>query len=213
MDARAWDERYAANDLVWSATPNQFVESELSGLPPGRALDLAAGEGRNALWLADRGWEVTAVDFSLAGLDKGRALQERHERGRDLHVDWVHADVLDYEAGPVPYDLVLLAYLQLTEDERRTAVRRAFGALRVGGTFFLVAHDSTNLTEGTGGPTSAEVLFTAEDVLSDLDGERFEVERAERVARLVPLADPVHTHEGDESRTAYDALVRLVRTA
>ena len=62
---------------------------------PGRALDLAAGEGRNALWLAERGWEVTAVDFSLAGLDKGRALQERHERGRDLHVDWVHADVLD----------------------------------------------------------------------------------------------------------------------
>ena len=212
MDARAWDERYAASELVWSATPNQFVASELEGLKPGRALDLAAGEGRNALWLADRGWEVTAVDFSLAGLDKGRTLQERHERGRDLHVDWVHADVLTYEPGPVPYDLVLLAYLQLTEDERRTAVRRAFGSLRVGGTFLLVAHDSTNLTEGTGGPTSPEVLFTAEEVLADLDGERFDVVRAERVERLVPAADPAHTHEGDESRTAYDALVRLVRT-
>ena len=83
----------------------------------------------------------------------------------------------------------------------------------MGGTFFLVAHDSTNLTEGTGGPTSAAVLYTAEEVLGDLDGERFDVERAERVERLVPSADPVHTHEGDESRTAYDALVRLVRTA
>jgi SAM-dependent methyltransferase len=212
MDARAWDERYAASELVWSATPNQFVASELEALRPGRALDLAAGEGRNALWLAERGWQVTAVDFSLAGLDKGRTLQERHERGRDLHVDWVHADVLGYDSGPVPYDLVVLAYLQLTDDERRTAVRRAFGALQVGGTFFLVAHDATNLTEGTGGPTSAEVLYTAEDVLADLDGERFDVERAERVERLVPPADPVHTHEGDESRTAYDALVRLVRT-
>ena len=212
MDARAWDEKYAASELVWSATPNQFVEAELAGLPRGRALDLAAGEGRNALWLAERGWEVTAVDFSLVGLDKGRALQERHPRGRDLHIDWVHADALTYESGPVPFDLSLVAYLQLVADERRAAVRRAFGALRVGGTFFLVAHDSTNLTEGTGGPTDPAVLYTAEEVLADLDGERFDVQRAERVERLVPSADPVHTHEGDVSRTAYDALVHLVRT-
>ena len=213
MDARAWDERYAASELVWSATPNQFVASELAGLKPGRAADLATGEGRNALWLAEQGWEVTAVDFSLAGLDKGRALQERHEHGRDLHVDWVHGDVLTFESGPVPYDLVVLAYLQLTEDERRTAVRRAFGALRQGGTFFLVAHDATNIDEGTGGPTDRAVLYSAEEVLADLDGERFEVEVAERVPRLVPPADDaVHAHEGDASRTAWDALVRLVRT-
>jgi SAM-dependent methyltransferase len=210
MDARAWDERYAASELVWSATPNQFVASELADLRPGRALDLAAGEGRNALWLADHGWDVTAVDFSLTGLDKGRTLQERHEHGRDLHVDWVHADVLTYDAGPVPYDLVLLAYLQLTEDERRTAVRRGFGSLRVGGTFFLVAHDTTNLTEGTGGPSSAAVLYTAEEVLADLDGERFDVERAERVERLVQPGDD---HRGEPARTAYDCLVRVVRTA
>jgi len=212
MDARAWDERYAASELVWSATPNQFVASELADLRPGRAADLAAGEGRNALWLAEQGWEVTAVDFSLTGLDKGRALQERHERGRDLHVDWVHGDVLTFESGPVPYDLVVLAYLQLTEDERRTAVRRAFGALREGGTFFLVAHDTTNLTEGTGGPTDASVLYTAEEVLGDLDGERFEVVRAERVRRVVPDTDAAHQHTGEGARTAFDALVRVVRT-
>jgi SAM-dependent methyltransferase len=213
MDARAWDERYAASGLVWSATPNRFVAEELADLAPGRALDVAAGEGRNALWLADRGWQVTAMDFSLVGLDKGRALQERHERGRDLHVEWLHADALTFDAGPVPYDLVVMAYLQLVAEQRRTAVRRAFAALREGGTFFLVAHDATNLTEGTGGPTDAAVLFTAEEVLADLDGERFEVQRAERVSRPVPVDDPAHTHVGDESRTAYDALVRLVRTA
>ena len=210
MDARAWDERYAASELVWSATPNQFVASELAGLPPGRALDLAAGEGRNSLWLAERGWDVTAVDFSLAGLDKGRTLQERHERGRDLRVDWVHADVLSYEPGAVPFDLTLLAYLQLPEDQRRTAVRRAFGTLHLGGTLFVVAHDATNLTEGTGGPPSPDVLYTAEEVLGDLDGERFDVERAERVARLV---EPDDAHRGEPARTAYDCLVRLVRTA
>ena len=205
MDARAWDERYAGTELLWSGTPNQFVAEELAGLSPGRVLDLAAGEGRNALWLADRGWRVTAVDFSQVGLEKGRLLAERH----GLDIRWVCADVLTYEPGPDPFDLVVLAYLQLTADERRTAVRSAFGSLRTGGTFFLVAHDSTNLTEGTGGPPDPTVLFTAEEVLSDLDGERFEVERADRVPRLV---QPDEAHRGAPARTAYDALVRLVRT-
>ena len=207
MDARDWDRRYEASELVWSAAPNRFVEAELAGLPPGRAVDLAAGEGRNALWLAARGWQVTAVDFSAAGLDKGRALQRR--RGGDLRIDWVQADVLEYDPGAAAVDLALLAYLQLPEDERRTAVRRAFGMLRDGGTLFVVAHDSTNLTDGTGGPQDAAVLYTAEDVLADLDGERFEVLRAERVARDVPPPDDAPT---GPPRTAYDALVRLVRT-
>jgi len=123
----------------------------------------------------------------------------------------VHADVLTYDPGPVPFDLALVAYLQLSADERRTAVRRAFGALRAGGTFFLVAHDATNLSEGTGGPQDPAVLYTAEEVLGDLDGERFEVERAERVARVVEAADD--EHRGEAQRTAYDCLVRLVRTA
>jgi SAM-dependent methyltransferase len=209
MDARAWDQRYAATELVWSATPNQFVAAELADLRPGRALDLATGEGRNALWLAERGWEVTAVDFSQVGLDKGRALQTQHPRGRDLHVDWVHGDALTYDPGPVSFDLALVAYLQLPADERRTAVRRAFDCLTDGGTLLLVAHDSTNLTEGTGGPQDPEVLYTAEEVLGDLDGERFDVVRAERVPRVVPANDE---HRGEPDRTAYDALVRLVRT-
>jgi len=209
VDARAWDERYAASELVWSPTPNQFVEAELATLRPGRAVDLAAGEGRNALWLASLGWEVTAVDFSLVGLDKARALQERHPSGRDLHVDWVHADVLTWEPGPVPYDLALLAYLQLPADQRRQAVRRAFTCLGVGGTFFLVAHDATNIAEGTGGPQDPTVLSTAEELLGDLDGERFEVARAERVARTVAPGDD---HRGEPARTAWDCLVRVVRT-
>jgi SAM-dependent methyltransferase len=206
MDARAWDERYAASELVWSAKPNQFVAGGLADLVPGRALDLASGEGRNALWLADHGWQVTAVDFSLVGLDKGRSLQTRHQHGRDLHVDWVHADVLEYTPSPASYDLALLAYLQLVPEQRRVAVHTGFSALRVGGTFFLIAHDSTNLTEGTGGPQDPSVLLSAEDVLGDLDGERFEVQCADRVTRMVDQPD-------GSQKAAYDALVRLVRTA
>ena len=211
MDARAWDERYAATELVWSAGPNQFVESELKDLRPGRALDLAAGEGRNAIWLAEQGWEVTAVDFSLVGLDKGRAALAQRPGGRDLHVEWVHADVLEYDPEPVSFDLVLIAYLQLVADERRQAMRRAFDCLTVGGTFFVVAHDSTNIEEGTGGPSDPAVLYTAEDVLDDLSGCSFEVLRAERVSRQV-VEDPV-SHRAHPARTAYDCLVRLRRTA
>jgi SAM-dependent methyltransferase len=208
MDAHDWDRRYADTELVWSARPNQFVESELADLSPGRAIDVAAGEGRNSIWLAEQGWQVTAVDFSRAGLDKGRALLGRHEHGRDLDIDWVCADALTYDPDG-EFDLALLAYLQLPAAQRRTAVRRAFGWLRDGGTLVVVAHDSTNLTEGTGGPQYPEVLYTAEDVLADLDGERFEVVHAERVAREVP--QPAELPESTP-RTAYDALVRVVRT-
>src|SRR3954447_6571822 len=176
MRAADWDQRYA-EQRQWSAEPNALVAEPLAGLPPGDAVDLAAGEGRNALWLAGRGWRVTAVDFSRVALEKGRALEERQPGSEP--VEWVHADALTWSGSG--YDLALLAYLQLPEEQRRDAVRRAFSALEPRGTFFLLAHDTTNLTEGTGGPQDADVLFTAEEVLGGLDGERFEVERAERV--------------------------------
>ena len=202
MDARTWDERYAATELVWSSTPNQFVEEEVGPLPPGRALDLAAGEGRNAIWLAGRDWDVTAVDFSQVGLDKGRLLADR----AGVTVQWMRADALAYSPGPL-FDLVVVAYLQLPADERRVAVRQAFSALKAGGTLLVVAHDSANLAEGTGGPQDPAVLYTAEEVLGDLDGERFEVVRADRVTRVVPAPD------GGPERTALDCLVRVVRLA
>ena len=188
-----------------------------------RAATRAGDRPGNALWLAEQGWQVTAVDFSAVGLDKGRRVLAAHERARDLHVDWVHHDVLTYDPGPVGYDLALLAYLQLPAEERRTAVRVGYAALAVGGHMVVVAHDSTNLTEGTGGPQDPAVLYTAEEVLGDLDGERFDVLRAERVERVVPPA-PDDTggdngdsrrddHGGEPDRVAYDALVHVVRTA
>ena len=106
-------------------------------------------------------------------------------------------------------DLAVIAYLQLPADQRRIAVRRGFAALEPRGTLLVVAHDSTNLTEGTGGPQDPSVLYTAEDVLADLDGEDFEVVRAERVPRTVTKADE---HGGEQDLTAWDALVRLTRT-
>ncbi|WP_372728676.1 cyclopropane-fatty-acyl-phospholipid synthase family protein [Nocardioides sp.] len=205
MDVESWDTRYAATDLVWSAAPNQFVADGLADLPPGRALDLAAGEGRNAIWLAGRGWDVTALDFSKVALDKGRAVAEAQGLGDPI--TWLQADATTWRADS-SYDLVVVAYLQLPPDQRRAAHRHAFAALEVGGTFFLVAHDSTNLVEGTGGPQDPMVLMEADDVLSDLGGSTFDVIRAERIARVVESG-----HHGEPDRTAYDCLVRVVRTA
>jgi len=201
MDAHAWDERYAASDLVWSREPNQFVAAELADLPPGSAVDLAAGEGRNAIWLAGRGWSATAVDFSQVALDKGARLAD------GLDVTWVRADATAWQPEE-PVDLVVVAYLQVPAPDRRRAVRNAVGMLRPGGTFLLVAHDSTNLTEGTGGPQDPAVLMTADDVVGDVAGLDVEVLRAERVARAVTADDG---HGGEQRRTAWDCLVRVVR--
>ncbi len=203
MDAHAWDERYAASELVWSVGPNRFVAEQLAGLPPGTAVDLAAGEGRNAIWLAQQGWRVTAVDFAQVGLDKGRKLAG--DLAVAARIGWVCADVTRWRS-PEPVDLALVAYLQLRAGERRQAVRGAVESLRPGGTLLLVAHDSTNLTEGTGGPQDPEVLMTAQDVLDDLDGLAVDVLQAGRVAR--PVADG---HGEEPARTAWDCLVRLTR--
>src|SRR5665811_1004282 len=97
MDSTAWNQRYADSELVWSATPNIWVEQLTQDLPPGKALDIAAGEGRNALWLAARGWQVTAVDFSTVALQRARSLAEE-QLGRDaIRLETLEADVETWE--------------------------------------------------------------------------------------------------------------------
>lgn len=124
MDATGWGERYAASDLVWSAGPNRTVADEVEGLKAGAALDLGAGEGRNALWLAEQGWTVTAVDFSVVGLAKA----QRIARQRGLQLTTVVADVTRYHPEQT-YDLVLLAYLQLSWAQLSEALAAASAAL------------------------------------------------------------------------------------
>jgi SAM-dependent methyltransferase len=197
VESQEWDSRYAGADLVWTAEPNRFVVAELQDLPPGRVLDLGAGEKRNAVWLASRGWQVTAVDFSAVGLDKGRRLAE----ASGVSVDWVRADLRDYQPEPNSFQLVLVAYLQLRAAELDGVLRRAVTALAPGGVLLVVGHDLTNLAEGTGGPPDPAVLYTPESITRSLGG--LTVLRAERVRRPVPGS-------GD-GREAVDTLVRAIR--
>lgn len=192
-----WNARYAGKELVWTAEPNRLFAAEVEALEPGRALDLACGEGRNAVWLAEKGWRVTAVDFSDVALAKA----ERLAASRGVEIEWVLADVLDYEPERRAFDLVALLYLQLPHDELVQAVRSAADAVAPGGTLLVIGHDTTNLTEGHGGPKDASVLFSPEDVVSHV-GDLL-VERAERVRRSVGV--------DDGEATAIDAFVRARR--
>jgi 2-polyprenyl-3-methyl-5-hydroxy-6-metoxy-1,4-benzoquinol methylase len=190
-----WNRRYSGKDLVGSAEPNRFLVEEVAGLEPGRALDLAAGEGRNAIWLAEQGWSVEAVDFSEAGLERAR-LQAR-ERG--VEIRWVLADLLDFVPATEDYDLVLLFYLQIPWEQMRGVIRRGGQAVAPGGTFLLVGHDRINLEEGWGGPKSPAVLYTPDQVAGELVG--LTLREAARRRRPVEDAD-----EGPA--VAIDCLVR-----
>ncbi|MDG2113307.1 MAG: class I SAM-dependent methyltransferase [Actinomycetota bacterium] len=182
-DAGVWDERYNQKDLVWSIGPNEFVERHLGGLKPGTAIDLAAGEGRNALWFASLGWSVAAVDFSAVAIERGRRLGE--ERGV-TGVEWVVGDALAWEPS-MSVDLVVVSYLQLPGEQRLAAIRRAASWVKPGGTFFVIAHDQSNVESGHGGPQAVEVCWTPDEVVAELDG--FEVSVAEVAERVVDTDD------------------------
>ncbi len=197
MDATEWDERYRSSDLVWGLRPNLWVERELADLTPGSALDLACGEGRNAVWLATRGWQVTAVDFSQVGLDKGRQLELAASASG---IEWVCADATTYRPAQ-PVDLALLCYLQLPADARRRSVRAAAEALAPCGTLLVIGHDSTNIADGWGGPQEPSVLYTATDLTADLDG----------CGLVIDVAAAVHRPVEGAERPAIDALLRAHR--
>jgi SAM-dependent methyltransferase len=192
-DRDLWEKRYGEAQSVWGWAPNRFVAEVLGPLPPGssarltprRALDLAAGEGRNALWLADLGWRATAVDFAENALARGRAQAAEH--GLDL--EWVHADVLEYEPEAGTYDAVVIAYLHLGAERLGTVLRTAAQALGPGGTLVVVGHDVTNIADGVGGPQDPAILLTPDLVTGHLEHlDALSVTRAERVLRQTDRA-------------------------
>lgn len=200
MYVEKWNERYRSTELVWSAGPNQFVEAACRDLPPGRSIDLAAGEGRNAIWLAERGWDSTAVDFSDVAIDKAQQLAQR----RGVTITAQVADLTEFVPEPDGYDLVVVAYLQLAAVELDPILARAAAAVGPGGTLFLIGHDLSNITDGYGGPQYPEVLTTPEQVLAALADE-FVVITAEVAERHVA------TDEGE--RIALDTHVIARRPA
>jgi SAM-dependent methyltransferase len=167
-----WDERYSAMD--WPTEPDGPLVSLASPLEPGRAIDLGCGPGRNAIWLARRGWQVTGVDASAVGLGQARTRALRE--GLSLHL--VQADLLSYEPPRAGFDLVVVANLHFSAEGRETLFARAVAAMAPGGHLFVTGHHLESL--GVAGPPFPDRLYTEELLRSMLSPLEVDVRRHER---------------------------------
>jgi len=207
LTAGFWDQRYAASDRVWSGRPNARLVEEvgrIAGLQPGRALDVACGEGGDAVWLAQQGWDVTAVDVSPVALLK----VGEHARAAGVAVTTEAWDALGADApGEGTYDLVTVSFLHVPEPDFAGIYRRIAAAVAPGGRLLVTAHHPDDVESGVRRPHGDGLLFEPSRVLAALgadDGEG---------AWQVEVADtPTRTQDGpDGPMVVRDTVVRLRR--
>lgn len=164
--AEFWDRRYSADEFVFTKIENRFVKELCLGLPAGKAIDVAGGEGRNTVWLASQGWQVENIDISEVGLQKSRALAL--EAGVADQCFETLGSALDFKSKLAPVDLAVIAYLQIPQQQLYEAIGHTLAAIRPGGTLCGVWHARNNLTEGFGGPQDPKVLPTVEEMQQKL---------------------------------------------
>lgn len=185
----SWNERYLQGRANWPGNPCRLIqETEPTlyrdpELP--RALDLACGSGRNAIFLAHRGWSVTGVDFSDQALQRAR----EREKEEGVSVEWLLRDLEVWSPPERSFDLVLICYLHLPWPHFRAVLSKAERALRPGGNLLVTGHDRTNITEGNGKPKYEHVAYTPGEVAGAL--KRCVVIRAER-DRYLPDHESSH---------------------
>jgi thioredoxin reductase/SAM-dependent methyltransferase len=195
-----WEEQYRTHPKLWSGRPNPPLVEHAAGLAPGSALDVGCGEGGDAIWLAERGWRVTAVDLSTTALE--RAAGHAAAAGADVaaRIEWQRADATAGLPVADPYDLVTSHFMHLHGDERRKLFAQLASAVARGGTLLIVGHDNSDLATAARRPHAPDMFFTAEEVASSLDPGDWEVVVAEARPRAA------HAHEGDVA-TVHDAVV------
>lgn len=200
MKRDEWQRRYLAADRVWSGQANPWLVEAVGDLPPSTALDLAAGEGADAIWLARHGWRVTAVDFAAAALERGEIAAE--DAGVADRITWLCEDLATWRPAD-RFDLVSVQYLHGPPSVRAAVHAVAWRA--TAGTLVIVGHDPHNLIEGHGGPPDPAVLYAPRDVLNTLglSATSPEVIVAERRAR----------HADEPDLIAWDCVVVVSRAS
>jgi SAM-dependent methyltransferase len=164
--ASFWSGRYAELGYAYGEQPNDFLLDQAAALPPGDALCLAEGEGRNAVHLAQLGYRVLAQDLSAVGLAKAVALAQ----SRGVTIQTCCGDLAAFHPAPQSVDLVVAIWMHLPPPLRAQVLSRAVAALRPGGHLILEAYTPRQLELGTGGPPQLELLCEPEDLRSELAG-------------------------------------------
>jgi len=164
-----WDERYSSEDYAYGTRPNEFLAENFKQIPKGRVLSLAEGEGRNAVFLAQQGYEVTAVDASRVGLNKARKLAEAN----NVSIEFIQADLATYDLGESEWDGVVSIFCPLPSSLRKELYEKLKFALKPNGVFLLEAYTPDQLKHGTGGGSSADVMQTEESLRRELPGLNF----------------------------------------
>ena len=165
-----WDERYNTDEFVYGEEPNEFLRDAIAGVPAGRALCLAEGEGRNAVFLAEQGFDVLAVDNSAVGLQKAARLAE----ARAVRIETLVADLADYTIEPGAWDLIVSIFCHLPAEIRQRLHREVVAGLRPGGVFILEAYTPAQLELATGGPPTEALMMRLDELTTELDGLEFE---------------------------------------
>ncbi len=164
-----WDERYSAEEYAYGKNPNEFLKNSFRCIPKGRVLSLAEGEGRNAVFLARQGYQVTAVDSSQVGLSKGGKLAE--ENG--VEVSFIHADLSEFDIGENQWDGIVSIFCHLPSAIRKVLHKKVVAGLKPGGVFLVEAYTPNQLQYGTGGGNSADTMMSEESLILELDGLKF----------------------------------------
>jgi SAM-dependent methyltransferase len=165
-----WDERYNTEEYAYGTKPNEFLESTVQFIPKGHVLSLAEGEGRNAVFLAQQGYSVTAVDSSIVGLNKAKKLAK--EKGVTL--EFIHADLADYDLGKNKWDGIISIFNPLPSSLRKRMYKNIEEGLKDKGVFILEAYTPKQLSNGTGGGNSVDVMQSKESVSNELSTLKFE---------------------------------------
>jgi len=201
--AEFWDERYRSSKRIWSGNANPQLVAEAEGLSPGRALDVGCGEGADAIWLAERGWDVVGMDISQVALDRAAAHARETAPGAAARISWQQADLIQSPPPPDAFDLVNVQFMHLPSAPRATMFRGLAAAVRAGGTLLVVAHHPSDLESGVKRPPDPDLYYTAE-AIAELLGDSWTVETSDARARSQNSSD-------NQPATVHDTVLRARR--
>ncbi len=178
-----WDERYSAKEFVYGKEPNLFLKQNVDVIPMGKVVCVADGEGKNGVYLAKLGYEVTSIDFSPQAIKKTILLAKEN----NVAVDAICADLLNYDFGENEYDGIVSLFVHFKIKEINKLHQKYYNALKSNGVFMMEVFAKDQLPLKTGGPKNIDLLYNTEDIKKSFPNGKFELLKK----------DIIYLHDGD----------------